>query len=80
MIQLLSNPVIEELKFSLKFDLETNANITIFNQDGKVLDFKSLKNVTAQTEKINVNYLTVGIYYVRVSTSQGTKTLSFMKS
>ena len=79
-IQLLSNPVIEELKFSLKFDLETNANITIFNQDGKVLDFKSLKNVTAQTEKINVNYLTVGIYYVRVSTSQGTKTLSFMKS
>ncbi|MEO6190359.1 MAG: T9SS type A sorting domain-containing protein [Saprospiraceae bacterium] len=67
------------LSISLNFGKETNANITIFDLTGKVLDFQSFKNVKNNTLNLPVNDLSSGNYFVRVSTKVGTRTKKFIK-
>ena len=67
------------LRFKMNFEKEVNANITLFNQDGKILLFQPYKKVNSQIEQIDVQNLVAGLYYIRVSTDSGTKTLSFVK-
>ena len=78
-LELLNNPVTNVLRFKMNFEKEVNANITLFNQDGKILLFQPYKKVNSQIEQIDVQNLVAGLYYIRVSTDSGTKTLSFVK-
>ncbi|NOT38053.1 MAG: T9SS type A sorting domain-containing protein [Saprospiraceae bacterium] len=67
------------LQLNLNFNTITDANITIFDMTGKVLDFQSYKNLTSNQLSIPVSELNSGEYFVRVSTNEGTKTKKFIK-
>lgn len=77
--RLKSNPVSSALEFNLRFNEATDANLTIFNQEGKVLHFQSYEKSIERSESLNVSSYTNGLYYARISTDLGTKTLAFIK-
>lgn len=72
------NPVQNnEVKFNLKFGKATDANITLFDMNGKVLNFEPHKSVLNQTISLSTLNLASGEYFIRVSTQEGTKTKMF---
>lgn len=74
------NPITNDvLKLTLNFDKETNANITLFDVQGRVINFISYKNIKSSPISIPVSDLTDGSYFVRVSTEEGTQTKKFVK-
>ena len=72
------NPVQNnEVKFNVKFGKATDANITLFDMNGKVLNFEPHKSVLNQTISLSTLNLASGEYFIRVSTQEGTKTKMF---
>ncbi|MEP7195121.1 MAG: T9SS type A sorting domain-containing protein [Saprospiraceae bacterium] len=79
-INISPNPVQNDLlTIKLQFAKETDANITIFDLNGKVLNFQSYPSVKNNAIQIPVSELTQGEYFVRVSTNDGTRTKIFIK-
>lgn len=78
-IQVYPNPIQNgQLKLELNFEKETNANLTLFDLNGRVLNFLPYKNVTFKNIQIPVDGLDSGEYFIRVSTDEGTKTKKFV--
>lgn len=72
------NPVVDNLlKVSLSFDKATDANLTLTDINGRVLNFESHKAVTNELIPVNTSELKAGNYLIRVSTDEGTKTRQF---
>lgn len=67
-----------QLNLELNFEKETNANLTIFDLNGRVLNFLPYKNIIRKNIQIPVDGLATGEYFIRVSTDQGTKTKKFI--
>ncbi len=79
-LQVQPNPIQNDvLEIKLNFEKNTNANVTVFDMTGKVLDFQSFKNIRDNSVSIPVNSLSPGEYFVRVSTEEGTQTKKFIK-
>lgn len=77
-LQIFPNPINrDQLNFELHFDQTTDANITVFDVNGLVLDFNTYKGIQNQNITMNVTQYPAGHYYLRVSTEQGTKTKAF---
>ncbi|MBK9272065.1 MAG: T9SS type A sorting domain-containing protein [Saprospiraceae bacterium] len=77
-LRVFPNPVVDDnLQYQLEFENPTNANITVFDVNGRLLDFISHKNVVHLNQELNVSGLAAGQYFIRVSTEEGTKTKLF---
>ncbi|MDQ3141290.1 MAG: T9SS type A sorting domain-containing protein [Bacteroidota bacterium] len=72
------NPVVsDKLNVAMNFDNATDANLYIFDINGKVKTFDNYKGITKENVVLNVSSLNSGQYFIRVSNNEGTKTLKF---
>lgn len=77
-MSLYPNPVVNDnLKVGLNFANPTDANLTIADINGKILNFESHKQVTKDVFSISTAALNAGSYLIRVSTNEGTSTKQF---
>ncbi len=74
-IKLKSNPVVSELQLQVSDELMNDSRYSIFDIQGKYLQSQTL-----ESETIDVNYLTSGLYFIQVvSEKHQTQTLRFIK-
>lgn len=73
-IKIYPNPVVSELQIETK-NLE-NINLEFFNIEGKSIQKNSLDT---NTSKINLSNFTSGVYFVKITSTQGEKTFKFVK-
>lgn len=78
-MELYPNPIAsgDALQVSLEFAEPTDANITIAQLDGRILNFSSHQAVQQQIVPVETAGLNEGTYLIRVSTSEGTLTKKF---
>ncbi|MBK6861717.1 MAG: T9SS type A sorting domain-containing protein [Saprospiraceae bacterium] len=77
-MSLYPNPVVNDnLNVGLNFANPTDANLTIADINGKILNFESHKQVTKDVFTISTSALNAGSYLIRVSTNEGTSTKQF---
>ncbi len=77
-LEVFPNPVVnQKLQYKLNFEKSTNANITIFDLNGRVLDFIAHKNVEQLNQSLLTDSYAAGQYFIRVSTNEGTRTKLF---
>lgn len=74
------NPVASDVLYTeLKFNEATTATIAIADMNGRIHSLKTHNNVVQQTVESNVSDLPSGMYLIRVSTKDGSKTMKFIK-
>lgn len=74
------NPVAgSSLYAHLKFDEATDATITLADMNGVVHSYSLHKNVSNQVIENNISDLPAGMYLIRLSTKNGSKTMKFIK-
>lgn len=72
------NPFINELNITLKSSLESDGIIQIFDINGKELSKTGLKQ-GVKSIKMNNNYLTNGVYFVKVTSKSQSKIFKVIK-
>lgn len=77
-LTLFPNPVSEVLNAEVRFEQPEDGMIIIANAEGKVVTYREFSGVTDQNFTFNVSKYAAGNYVVRISNSQGVKTLPFV--
>ncbi len=77
-LNIFPNPVVsDKLQYQIQFEQPTDANITVFDENGRVLHFAPFKKIGQHAGVLNVNGYSAGNYFLRVSTEAGTRTKAF---
>lgn len=76
-IQLLSNPVKNSLEIRSEKTIR-DAGLKIFNAEGKLMSLQH-SNLNAGSNSIDVNALSAGIYFLKITSGKKSSTLRFVK-
>ena len=77
-LQLSPNPATSFVNVDLNFEKPVNASIILADITGKVIDTQDVENVKSKQVQMSTEGLANGIYLIRVSTNEGTKTKKFV--
>lgn len=72
------NPATDRVVLAANFENPTDADITIAQLDGKVIEIIEKRGITSENVDYNVSNLASGMYIARIATKEGTKTLKFV--
>lgn len=78
-INIAPNPVVtNQLRVSINLEDKKYANLTIFDQTGRVHSFEHFTEFADKVIPMNVSELPNGEYFIRVSNDHGTRTKKFV--
>lgn len=77
MISLYPNPTSDVLNIVVPDNYELSGNLTIYNTVGQQVYFNTIANTTLYS--VNVSGFTSGIYFIKITKDNQTKTLQFVK-
>ena len=76
-MQIMPNPVRDNLNLALQFDQPTDATITIADINGRVVTFEDRQGLTNETLRYPLQ-VAAGTYLARIATKEGTLTKQFV--
>jgi uncharacterized Ntn-hydrolase superfamily protein len=77
-IRLFPNPVTDELTLTIDASLDIE-NVSVYDINGKQMEELNNADISGNTFKFLVSKYANGIYFVKIKTSESTKTLRFIK-
>jgi hypothetical protein len=72
------NPTSDKLYITSKYNQTGNFEIIVYSIEGKVIKQKQIKDFTT-SQVIDVNDLSTGVYYLKISNQQSQYTYKFIK-
>jgi len=72
------NPVSEVITAEVNFDQPEDGMVIIANAEGKVITYREFRGIKEQNFQFNVSKYAAGNYFMRISNSQGVKTMPFV--
>ena len=76
-----NNPVGDELEIYIQSNTRQSVMLQIIDSSGRVMNKKELELGVGQTRTaLKTNHLVSGVYFIRLDTAAGQKTLRFVKN